>query len=160
VVADGVPIAYGAFEDDRMGGVTLSSKAVDSVRRMLKGEAVTQETSGMSKGVWREFEAARQYRKLVPAGVSAVGAGEHGPCNCLVKNCLSGSRLGLFTPEGVFLAGPASPFGPVAWATATIAVGFRRLTSARTGRSRAERKPDEGPVPMTASAPFRVQTHA
>jgi thymidylate synthase (FAD) len=26
------------------------------VRRMLKGEAVTQETSGMSKGEWREFE--------------------------------------------------------------------------------------------------------
>ena len=56
VVADWVPIAYGAFEDDRMGGVTLSSKAVDCVRRMLKGEAVTQETSGMSKGEWREFE--------------------------------------------------------------------------------------------------------
>ncbi len=56
VVADWVPIAYGAFEDYRMGGVTLSSKAVDCVRRMLKGEAVTQETSGMSKGEWREFE--------------------------------------------------------------------------------------------------------
>jgi thymidylate synthase (FAD) len=26
------------------------------VRRMLRGEAVTQETSGMSKGEWREFE--------------------------------------------------------------------------------------------------------
>jgi thymidylate synthase (FAD) len=25
---------------------------------MLAGEAVTQETSGMSKGEWREFEAA------------------------------------------------------------------------------------------------------
>jgi thymidylate synthase (FAD) len=56
VVADWVPIAWGAFEDYRMGGVTLSSKAVECVRRMLKGEAVTQETSGMSKGEWREFE--------------------------------------------------------------------------------------------------------
>lgn len=56
VVADWVPIAYGAFQDYRMGGVTLSAKAVDCVRRMLKGEAVTQETSGMSKGEWREFE--------------------------------------------------------------------------------------------------------
>jgi thymidylate synthase (FAD) len=56
VVADWVPIAYGAFQDYRMGGVTLSSKAVDCVRRMLKGEVVTQETSGMSKGEWREFE--------------------------------------------------------------------------------------------------------
>ncbi|MCA3448772.1 MAG: FAD-dependent thymidylate synthase [Rhodobacter sp.] len=56
VVADWVPIAWGAFEDYRMGGVTLSAKAVDCVRRMLKGETVTQETSGMSKGEWREFE--------------------------------------------------------------------------------------------------------
>jgi thymidylate synthase (FAD) len=56
VVADRVPIAYGAFEDCRMGGVALSSKAVDCVRRMLKDAAVTQETSGMSKGEWREFE--------------------------------------------------------------------------------------------------------
>ncbi|WP_341365476.1 FAD-dependent thymidylate synthase [Yoonia sp. BS5-3] len=56
VVADWVPAAYGAFEDYRMGGATLSSKAIDCVRRMLKGEEVTQETSGMSKGEWREFE--------------------------------------------------------------------------------------------------------
>jgi thymidylate synthase (FAD) len=55
-VADWVPIAYGAFADYRMGGVTLSSKAIDCVKRMLKGEKVTQETSGMSKGEWREFE--------------------------------------------------------------------------------------------------------
>ncbi|MDZ4135563.1 MAG: FAD-dependent thymidylate synthase [Paracoccaceae bacterium] len=58
VVADWVPLAYRAFEDYRMGGVTFSAKAVDCVRRMLKGEAVSQENSGMSKGEWREFEAA------------------------------------------------------------------------------------------------------
>ena len=56
LVADWVPAAYGAFEDYRMGGATLSGKAIDCVRRMLKGEQVTQETSGMSKGEWREFE--------------------------------------------------------------------------------------------------------
>ena len=56
VVADWVPFAYGAFEDYRMGGATLSGKAIDCVRRMLAGETVTQETSGMSKGEWREFE--------------------------------------------------------------------------------------------------------
>ncbi len=56
VVADWVPFAYAAFEDYRLGGVTLSSKAVACVRRMLAGETVTQETSGMSKGEWREFE--------------------------------------------------------------------------------------------------------
>ena len=56
LVADWVPAAYGAFADYRMGGATLSGKAIDCVRRMLKGEQVTQETSGMSKGEWREFE--------------------------------------------------------------------------------------------------------
>ena len=56
VVKDWVPAAYKAFEDYRMGGVTLSAKALDCLRRMLKGEKVTQETSGMSKGEWREFE--------------------------------------------------------------------------------------------------------
>ncbi len=56
LVADWVPAAYGAFEDYRMGGATLSGKALDCVRRMLKGEAVTQEASGMSKGEWREFQ--------------------------------------------------------------------------------------------------------
>ncbi len=55
-VRDWVPLAYAAFEDYRMGGVTLSSKAIDVLKRRLKGEVVTQETSGMSKGEWREFE--------------------------------------------------------------------------------------------------------
>ena len=36
--------------------MTLSAKAVQVVKRMLTGEAVTQESSGMSKGEWREFE--------------------------------------------------------------------------------------------------------
>ena len=56
IVADWVPMAYGAFEDYRLGGVQLSGKAIDCVRRMVKGEKVTQETSGMSAGEWREFE--------------------------------------------------------------------------------------------------------
>ncbi|MBZ0130066.1 MAG: FAD-dependent thymidylate synthase [Rhodobacteraceae bacterium] len=57
IVADWVPLAYGAFADYRMGGVQLSGKAIDCVRRMLKGEEVTQASSGMSAGEWREFEA-------------------------------------------------------------------------------------------------------
>ena len=55
LVKDWVPFAYSAFEDYRMGGANLSGKGVECVRRMLKGEEVTQETSGMSKGEWREF---------------------------------------------------------------------------------------------------------
>ena len=56
IVADWVPAAYGAFEDYRLGGAQLSGRALDCVRRMLAGEEVTQENSGMSKGEWREFE--------------------------------------------------------------------------------------------------------
>jgi len=54
-VKDWVPLAYGAFEDYRLGGVTLSGKAIAVLKRRLAGEAVTQEASGMSKGEWREF---------------------------------------------------------------------------------------------------------
>ena len=56
ITADWVPLAYAAFEDYRMGGVTLSGKAIAVLKRRLAGEAVTQAASGMSKGEWREFE--------------------------------------------------------------------------------------------------------
>ncbi|MEM1237376.1 MAG: FAD-dependent thymidylate synthase [Pseudomonadota bacterium] len=57
IVADWVPLAYGAFEDYRLGGATLSGRAMECVRKMLAGEEVTQESSGMSKGEWREFRS-------------------------------------------------------------------------------------------------------
>ncbi|QEW19253.1 Thymidylate synthase ThyX [Marinibacterium anthonyi] len=57
IVADWVPFAYGAFEEYRLGAETLSATALECVRRMLKGEAVTQETSGLTKREWRELEA-------------------------------------------------------------------------------------------------------
>ena len=57
IVADWVPAAYAAFEDYRMGGGQVSEKGLSALRKMLKGEDVTQETSGMSKGEWREFQA-------------------------------------------------------------------------------------------------------
>ena len=55
-VKDWVPLAFAAFEDYRMGGVTLSAKAVEVLKRRLAGEVVGQAESGMSKGEWREFE--------------------------------------------------------------------------------------------------------
>ena len=57
IVADWVPYAYAAFEDYRMGGAILSKTSLDVMRRMIKGEEVAQENSGMSKGEWREFMA-------------------------------------------------------------------------------------------------------
>jgi thymidylate synthase (FAD) len=56
VVRDWVPHAWAAFEDYRLEAVTFSGKGMAVLRRMLAGETVTQEDSGMSKGEWREFE--------------------------------------------------------------------------------------------------------
>ena len=58
IVKDWVPAAYAAFEDYRLGAAQFSAKGMACLRRMLAGEAVTQETSGMSTGEWREFEGA------------------------------------------------------------------------------------------------------
>ncbi len=56
VVRDWVPAAYTAFEDYRLGGAQFSADGVAVLKRMLAGETVTQESSGMSKGEWREFQ--------------------------------------------------------------------------------------------------------
>ncbi|MGD1926487.1 MAG: FAD-dependent thymidylate synthase [Paracoccaceae bacterium] len=53
-----VPAAYAAFEDYRLTAVQFSGPGIACLRRMLAGEEVTQETSGMSAGEWREFQAA------------------------------------------------------------------------------------------------------
>jgi len=52
-----VPIATAAFLDYRMGAASISAKGLAVLKRMLKGEVVTQEQSGMSKGEWRELMA-------------------------------------------------------------------------------------------------------
>ena len=57
IVKDWVPAAWAAFEDYRLGGVQLSGAGMACIRRMLAGEEVTQESSGMSAGEWREFQA-------------------------------------------------------------------------------------------------------
>ena len=49
-----VPLAYEAFMNYRMGGVHLSQKGFEAIKRMLNGENVTAETSGMSPREWRE----------------------------------------------------------------------------------------------------------
>lgn len=56
MVADWVPFAYRAFSDYHLGGAQLSAAALDCVQRMVKGEAVAQENSGMSAREWREFQ--------------------------------------------------------------------------------------------------------
>ena len=58
VVRDWVPAAYQAFEDYRLNAVQFSGPAMLVLRRMLAGETVTQETSGLTAREWRELEAA------------------------------------------------------------------------------------------------------
>ena len=53
-----VPAAHAAFCDYRLGAVTLSAQMLDVVRRRLRGEAVGQAESGLSKREWGELEAA------------------------------------------------------------------------------------------------------
>ncbi|MFA3916100.1 FAD-dependent thymidylate synthase [Ruegeria hyattellae] len=57
IVADWVPFAFKAFEDYRLGAASLSAQMVSCVQRMLRGEEVGQENSGLSAREWREFEA-------------------------------------------------------------------------------------------------------
>ena len=53
-----VPFAYDAFVDYRMGGLYLSGKGMDVVKRLLAGEAVEQKSSAMSPREWRELMAS------------------------------------------------------------------------------------------------------
>jgi thymidylate synthase (FAD) len=53
-----VPVAYQAFLDYRLGAVTLSAQMLAAVRRMVAGEAVSQENSGLNRREWAELMAA------------------------------------------------------------------------------------------------------
>jgi len=53
-----VPHAYAAFQDYRLGAVTLSAQMLAVVRRRLAGEAVEQAASGLSKREWAELNEA------------------------------------------------------------------------------------------------------
>ena len=49
------PITYEAFMDYRVGGAHLSAAGLGVVRRLLAGEDVDRETSGLSPREWREL---------------------------------------------------------------------------------------------------------
>ena len=57
VVKRWVPAAYEAFMNYRVGGAEISAKGLGVIKRMIAGEKVTQESSGMSKGEWAELMA-------------------------------------------------------------------------------------------------------
>jgi thymidylate synthase (FAD) len=55
VIKQWVPLTYAAFMDYRMGAYELSAKGLAVVRRLLRGEQVDRESTGMSPGEWREL---------------------------------------------------------------------------------------------------------
>lgn len=57
VVKRWMPHAYEAFVNYRLGAATISAVGMQVVKRMLAGEKVAQEDSGLSKGEWRELMA-------------------------------------------------------------------------------------------------------
>ncbi|MFQ5783376.1 MAG: FAD-dependent thymidylate synthase [Alphaproteobacteria bacterium] len=52
-----VPAVFEAFMDYRAGGAELSAAGLDVVKRLITGERVGQEESGLSKREWRELMA-------------------------------------------------------------------------------------------------------
>lgn len=57
IVKKWVPFAYEAFEEHRLHGVRLSRSGLGVVKRMLAGETVSQETSGLTKREWEELQS-------------------------------------------------------------------------------------------------------
>ncbi len=55
VMAAWVPLAHAAFLEYRLGAVQLSATGVKAVRRMIAGEKVSQENSGLTKREWTEL---------------------------------------------------------------------------------------------------------
>jgi thymidylate synthase (FAD) len=50
-----VPMTYAAFLEYRMNAATISATGLQVIRRLLAGEKVTQEDSGLSPREWREL---------------------------------------------------------------------------------------------------------
>ncbi len=53
-----VPLSYEAFEEYRLGAVSLSRTGAKAVARMIAGETVDQPASGLTPREWRELTAA------------------------------------------------------------------------------------------------------
>ncbi len=56
-----VPITCEAFEDYRMGGLQLSARGLEIVRRMIDGKQPDQKGSGLSPREWRELMAVLEH---------------------------------------------------------------------------------------------------
>ena len=50
-----VPITYEAFMDYRVGGTEVSSKGKEVIKKLIKGESINIDQSGLSKREWNEL---------------------------------------------------------------------------------------------------------
>ena len=53
-----VPITYEAFMDYRVGGTEVSAKGKLIIQKLIKGEKIQLEDSGLSKREWNELMQA------------------------------------------------------------------------------------------------------
>ena len=53
-----VPITYDAFMDYRVGGTEVSAKGKVIIQKLIKGENVNMDSSGLSKREWNELMEA------------------------------------------------------------------------------------------------------
>lgn len=65
IVKAWVPFTYDAFMNYRKDAVSVSKKCIELNKRILKGEKVSQENSGLSKGEWSEFVNAFELQDLI-----------------------------------------------------------------------------------------------
>ena len=60
-----VPITYDAFMDYRVGGTEVSAKGKSIIQKLIKGEEVNIESSGLSKREWNELMEAFDLKKMI-----------------------------------------------------------------------------------------------
>lgn len=65
IVQAWVPFTYDAFVNYRKKSVLISQKCIELNKKMLKGEKISQENSGLSKGEWLEFIKAMDLEEFV-----------------------------------------------------------------------------------------------
>ncbi len=59
-----VPITHGAFLEYQMNAATISATGLAVIRRLLAGEAVTQQNSGLSPREWRKLTTLLEHQAI------------------------------------------------------------------------------------------------
>ena len=60
-----VPITYDAFMDYRVGGTEVSAKGKLVIQKLIKGENILMEDSGLSKREWNELMEAFNLKERI-----------------------------------------------------------------------------------------------